>query len=267
MTADTEPADVETASVDRSGIGRFSRLAPGAFVFAGLFAFLATYGIRRLSVPLADATYQHQFPYFRFPVTLFPHWVEPVTLRPTALFGLKPAVLIATLGLWTGAVVVMALASGFIWWHLEGDEQSSGRITALGRRFGWTSVLAVGAIVVTVGTTDLLYRLSVPRVLGEFVLAVAFGRAFVAPVTIITDGRGPIEAIRWSNRAIGDAGKTSTTVGIVLVVAFFRYFSTVLSGIFGSWGVLAFSVIAGTALLGTVHAFAMLYIYNQVDTQ
>jgi len=268
---DTGPSIGVTNGDDASKTGAFETgviewLIRGAFIFVGASAFAAIYAIRRLSVPLADVAYQHRLPYFQFPITLFPHWVEPVTLQPEALFHLKLTVLIPAVMIWLTVIVVIAIASGAIWLWAS-DTIGEGQLFDGSRNTWWQlgclSLFAIVVVAVTAGTA-LLSRHPALWIVRTLLLAVVFARVFVAPVAIVLDGRGPIEAIRWSNRAVGDAGGTVTVAVLVSLLAFVRYLATVPVSLLGGKIVLAVTVIIGTALVGTLHALAMLYIYERV---
>jgi len=240
--------------------------ARSAFAFAGVLALAVIVAIRRLSVPLAETTYQLEFPYLSFPVSLVPTWVAPVSLRPEAIWGMKPSYLVVTVGLWLLAVLTVVTAAGLFWWSLD---RESGAVPPLSS-MGWLVGYGVGAVVLTVFGGDLAVD-SLPANLAglewawTLVLALIAGRLFVAPVSIVLDGRRPLDAIHWSVRSLGGLRWTVRTTGLVLVLAYARRVVTAPFGVFGGGLVgLGATVVVGTALVGSVHAYAMLFVYNLV---
>ncbi|QCC49991.1 hypothetical protein [Halapricum salinum] len=263
MTVD-EAATTNRQSDDAtSGLWLLRR---GWFVLAGLLATAALVGVRSLSIPLAETTYQLEFPYLSFAVSLVPAWVAPVTLRPEALWGLKPAYLAVTVGLWTLAVLAVVIAAGLFWWGLDRD---SGVLAPLSR-LGWLVAYGLAAVVLTVFGSDLLVG-SLPADWAglewgwTLLLALVAGRLFVAPVAIVRDGRRPLDAVRWSIRSLAGVRWTVRCTGLVLLLAFASRVVTAPFGALGGGLVgLALTVAVGTALVGSAHAYAMAFVYDLV---
>ena len=142
-------------------------------------------------------------------------------------------------------------------------------------RFEYVAIYA-GAIVVALlamalgsWSTPRLAQVSwvgIAGVLGIVAVVVVAGRLFVAPVTIIRDGRGPIEAIRWSNTSIANSGMTTRTVLIVFWVGVFVRWAAHLTTVASNPVVgLALATVVGTALVGSLHALLMAYVYRDVQ--
>ncbi|MCU4716582.1 hypothetical protein [Halapricum hydrolyticum] len=187
----------------------------------------------------------------------------------TELALLIGVLIVATL-LWIGAILVIALVSVGV-----------GRDTSLWSmplsRFEYAAIYAgavvVALLVIALGSwsTPRLDQVSWTGIAGMFgivAIVVVAGRLFVAPVTIIRDGRGPIEAIRWSNESIADRRLTGNTAVFVFVVAFLvrlnAYFVTVPSDPVAG---LALATVVGTAAVGLIHASEMESVYRIVQEE
>jgi hypothetical protein len=172
-----------------------------------------------------------------------------------------------TVGLWFVAVIGIVMAAGLFWWGLDRD---SGVLAPLSR-LGWLVAYGVGVVVLTVFGSDLLVdSLPVDWAGLEWgwtlVLALVAGRLFVAPVAIVRDGRRPLEAIRWSIRSLAGLRWTVRCTGLVLLLAFASRVVTAPFGALGGGLVgLALTVVVGTALVGSAHAYAMAFVYELVD--
>lgn len=261
-----EESATSTTQSETATTGRWL-LARSWFVLAGLVSLAALLAIRATQIPLTETTYQLEFPYLSVSVSLIPTWVEPVTLQPEAIWGLKPAYLAVTAGSWLLAVIGIVTAAGLFWWGLDRD---SGVVPPLSR-LGWLAGYGVGAVALTVFGTDLVVD-SLPADWAGLewgwvlVLALVAGRVFVAPVTIVRDGRRPLAAIRWSVRSLGGVRWTVRCTGLVLGLAFASRLVTAPFGAFGGGLVgLSLTVVVGTALVGSAHAYAMAFVYRLVS--
>lgn len=175
--------------------------------------------------------------------------------------------IIAT-GLWVGIVLVIAVAS-IQWgkaaslWSMPLSQFERAAI------FAGTVVLALLVLAFGSWSTPRFGQVSwvgIAGVIGIVATILIAGRLFVAPVTIIRDGRGPIEAIRWSNESIADSGTTWKAVLIVFWVGVLVRWAATLAT-FPSDPVvgLALATVVGTALVGSLHAMAMARIYRDVQ--
>ncbi|WP_181686686.1 hypothetical protein [Halorhabdus salina] len=236
---------------------------PGVFGIAGTVAVASVTGYRQLSIPLADLTRLSPLSLVKVPG--MPQLVGPATLDPAAIGGLGPLVLLGTLGLWSGAVLSITVAAGLVWWWLA-QTQTARRFPLT--RFGY---LCLYGVVLTALTDLFSWEIAGTGIVGWIALVavlVVLGRLFVAPVTIVRDGRGPLAAIRWSNEQIGHHGLTRWTapaVGLLGVLGHFAArLSTVPSDPFLG---LVLSTVLGTAILGLGHALAMDLVYWRVERQ
>jgi hypothetical protein len=234
----------------------------GPFVLAGCIAFLSVVGLRELSVPLADRMGDMWSPLLSVAGT--PYWVQPVTLRPAAMIGLKPLPLAGAVGMWTVSVVAVTVASGLVFQSLDRDTQTL--VPPVDRVF-WLVAYAVGLAVALGALEPLLRGVTLPVVLGTLALVVVLARLFVTPVTIVRDGRGPFEAIRWSNDAVGAASATPAMVlGVVGFALAYRLMILFAGFLFSAETTVLVSLVLGTALVGTVHAGTMVWAYGKVES-
>ena len=182
--------------------------------------------------------------------------------------GLLIGLAIVATALWAGAILVVTAL----------DSTLFGRSTSL-----WSMppsrlqhvVIYAGAVVAALLVFALGF-LSTPRfdqiswvglagALGIVAIVVVSGQLFVAPVTIVRDGRGPIEAIRWSNASIADSGAMGEAILSVFSLSVFvrgaAHLTTVPADpIVG----LALATIAGTAVVGSIHALQMASVYRTI---
>jgi|GEM_PF-2744977 len=188
-------------------------------------------------------------------------------ISETELTLLIGVLIVATL-LWIGIILAIALVS--VW---RGKDASLWSMPL--SRFEYAAIYA-GAIVVALlamalgsWSTPRLEQVSwvgIAGALGIVAVVVVAGRLFVAPVTIIRDGRGPIEAIRWSNSSIANSGMTTRTVLIVFWVGVFVRWAAHLTTVASNPVVgLALATVVGTALVGSLHALLMVYVYRDVQ--
>ncbi|QGN06383.1 hypothetical protein Hrd1104_03110 [Halorhabdus sp. CBA1104] len=234
---------------------------PGVFAIAGAVAVASVVGYRQLSVPLADLTRLSPLSLVRVPG--MPHWVDPATLDPAAVGGLDPLVLLGALGLWCGTTLSITVAAGLVWWW-RAQTQTTRRLPF--SRFGYLCLYGV----VLAGLTDLLsWEIAGLGTLRWIVLAatlVVLGRLFVAPVTIVRDGRRPLAAIRWSNERVSDHGLTRWTAPAVGLLGALGHFTARLSTIPSDPFLgLVLATVIGTAILGLGHALAMDLVYWPVE--
>jgi len=129
----------------------------------------------------------------------------------------------------------------------------------------------VYGLIVT-GLTDLFsWEIAGRGIIGWIALAVGFvvlGRLFVAPVTIVRDGRRPLAAIRWSNEQIAVHGLTRWTAPAVGLFGVFSHFGARLSTILADPFLgLVLSTVLGTGVVGLGHALAMDLAYWRVATR
>ena len=174
---------------------------------------------------------------------------------------------IVAAALWIGAVLVIASVSVRL-----------GRDTSLWSiplsRFEYMALYAgavvVALLILAVGSwsTPRLDQVSWVGIGGAFGIVALFGiagRLFVAPVAIIRDGRGPIDAARWSNESIADSGKTGEAVLFAFWVALFvrlaAHLSTVPSDPVAGLGL---ATVLGTAAVGSIHALKIASLYRDV---
>jgi hypothetical protein len=263
MTLEESTTSEQAAEFETAGLWLLTR---SWFVLAGLVATAAVLTIRSLSVPLAETTYAPAFPYLSFPISFAPTWVEPVTLRLPALQGLKPSYLVTTIGLWVVATVAVTVAAGLLWWAFG---RESGVLPPFSR-LGWLTAYGVAAVVSTSLAVELVAGLIPPAWTamewgGGLGLALVAGRLFVAPVTIVLDGRRPLSAIRFSVRSLGGVRWTLAATGLVLALAFARHLVTAPFGAFGGGRLgLSLTIVVGTAIVGSAHAFAMYFVYDRI---
>jgi len=248
-------------------------LGVGSTLVGGL-VLLMVEGFETIAVPLDDVSRHSIFG----SISLLPQWVDPVTLSLEALVNLRLSVLVLAVSIWLLPGMMVGLVAGIYWW-ISGSDTSGfvPPVPRLGWLMGVICVLSLAPLGFNyvVGTDPIWFLKEfylfeylgigpgAVELLCILPIALIVGQLFVAPVTMILDGRRPIAAIQWSIRSIYGAGAMELATILVLSLAFGWYivpvpFDVIKVGFEGT-------VLAGTAVMGAAHTVAMLLLYNIVD--
>ena len=244
------------------------------FVTVGLVFVFSVDALGRLGIPLDDTAGRPAFGW----VSLLPHWLDPVALRPDALLGLRVPHLLAAVLLWLAPVCSVAVAAGLFWWWR--DDSTTGTVPPL-YRLGWLCLLAVcvqlsltvlevlfaGIDALPDGFDVFLGGLGVVSAGIALCLCLVFGMWLAAPVAVVVEGRRPTGALRWAaDRAT--ARTLALNAAFVGVLAVMRLVWARIPGQYPlSFGGFAATTVLGTAVLALAHAGVGAVAYRAASEQ
>jgi len=260
MTDSSTPA----ASVDRNDGALQTFLSkPISALVLGILGFGVAGGVvvqalltlRDLSIPLADTMNRSLLS----TISVVPWWVDPVTLQPQTVLGLKAPYAAVAIGLWIVSVTALAVASSLYWWHSSTERAG---LFPPADHLARCCVLAIGAGITLVAVEFLI---PVDGWFGWAVIGIVAGVAATllpAAVAIVTDGRSISGAAVWAGRQFD----TPAWIYAVIAVLFLARVRQLLVEVYFQAGEpMDLFVVLATIAFGLLYAKISLSFYEWIE--